>query len=208
MLFLPLTLFINNRYSFSCNEPTSVCSVVSQTDLLLNRGMLGKESQVYNDAIGFVVMKLTGTKSRSTKFHSAKVVGESVVFAKTRSVCGVCELQAGRYVVTPCGIKADREGDFMCEIFSNKPISFENNGDKMSDVDEEESDDEELGVSEKTDQFDANDDNDEEDEDDVRGLQSLMAMTGDLAKYIQQVSGEVSVLEGRCVEAEEKLAAM
>ena len=199
----------NPQYSFSCNEPTQVCSVVSQTDLLLAKGMVGGGSLTYNNAIGMVFMKLTGTKSRSTKFHSKKVVGESVTFAKTRSVSGICELQAGRYVVVPCGTKADREGDFMCEIFSDKVISFENNGEKMSELDEEESDDEELGASEKVEgAFDENEDNENEDDDPARGLQSLMTMASDLAKYIQHVGGEVKGLEKTVAEANDRLAAM
>jgi len=51
--------------------------------LLLTKGMIqGKDSTTYKDGIGYIMMRLTGTKTRSTKFHSSKVVGESEIFAK------------------------------------------------------------------------------------------------------------------------------
>tara|TARA_B110000971_G_C19929002_1_gene463032 strand:- start:471 stop:803 length:333 start_codon:yes stop_codon:yes gene_type:complete len=109
----------------------------------------------------------------------------------------------------PCCTNSDREGQFQLEISSDKAISFENVGEKQSDVDDEESDDEELGTSVKVPgSYDESEDNENEDDDAGRGLQSLMGMVSDLAKYIVKVGGEVSSLSTRCGAAEEKLAAM
>ena len=117
-------------------------------------------------------MKITGTKSRSTKFHSKKLMGDSVTFGKVRSMSGILELLPGRYAITPCSMLPDIEGDFTVQVSSDVAIILENSGDKMADADDEESDDEELGESEITGgAVDQNEDNANEEDDDTRGLQ-------------------------------------
>ena len=44
-----------------------------------------------------------------------------------------------------------------------------------------------------------------EDDDDSRGMQSLMLMVGDLAKYVGGVAGEVKSLQEQVKEVEAKL---
>jgi hypothetical protein len=61
---------------------------------MFTKGLL--PDREYALAVGYVVMKLTGTKSRSTKFHATKMVGQSASISAARSVCGVSELMPGR----------------------------------------------------------------------------------------------------------------
>lgn len=121
---------------------------------------------------------------------------------------GILELLPGRYVICPCTMLPDKEGDFTVQVSSDVAIILENNGDKMADADDEESDDEELGESEITGgALDENEDNANEEDDDTRGLQSLMLMVGDLASYVKEVGGEIGHLEESCKEVEAKLEA-
>ena len=161
---------------------------------------------------GFVVMKLTGTKSRSTKFHTAKSVGSSVSFLKSRSSAGTLTLLPGRYAVIPCTSQQDKEGSFCLEIYADKVLAMENNGQGQAEADDEESDDEELGPNEPADLaegtcYEEYENSGFEDEDPSRGLQSMMRMVSDLVGKVNGVKGEVDALEKRCEEAENTLNA-
>ena len=72
----------NPQYAFACSEPTKIVVTVAQTDLMLTKGLLYDKE--YTSAIGFHCMKITGTKSRSTKFHAKKLMGGSITFGKVR----------------------------------------------------------------------------------------------------------------------------
>jgi hypothetical protein len=168
----------NPQYAFAANEPTKVVITLNQTDQMLTSGLLYEGS--YESAIGFCLMKITGTKARSTKFHPKKLLGCSTTFAATRSVSGVCEVMPGRYAVVPCTVRPDVELDFTVQIKSDKGIILENSGDKMAGQDDEESDDEELGEKGQVGGgvLDPNLEDGVEDDDETRGLQSMMLMVG------------------------------
>ena len=196
----------NPQYAFAVNEPTKVVVTLNQTDIMFTKGLL--YDKLYSEALGFCIMKITGTKSRSTKFHAMKLVGGSCIFAKTRSVSGILDLLPGRYAIIPCTVQHDKEGDFTLEVSSNLPVTFENTGNKMAEADDEESDDEALGASELEEwALSANEDNEVEEDDNTRGLQSLMLMVGDLASYVRDVGADIKNLEGHCTELEEKINA-
>ena len=151
--------------------------------------------------------QLTGTKSRSTKYHATKMVGTSTTFGKARSVAGTTTLMPGRYVIVPCTTKADVEGSFALRVASDKGITLENNGDDMADADDEESDDEELGESVvPAGALEENEDSGFEEDDESRGLQSLMLMVGDLALYTKGLGEEITQLQGLCKVVEGKVA--
>ena len=119
---------------------------------------------------------------------------------------GILSLLPGRYAICPCTMLPEKEGDFTVQVSSDVGIIMENNGDKMADADDEESDDEELGESEVAGgALDENEDNANEEDDDTRGLQTLMLMVGDLASYVKDVGGEIGHLEESCREVEAKL---
>ncbi|GMH55212.1 hypothetical protein TrST_g2872 [Triparma strigata] len=196
----------NPQYAFACSEPTKVVITVDQKDLMFTKGFLYDKD--YKVSIGFIVMKITGTKSRSTKFHAKKMMGGGVTFGKVRSISGVVSLMPGRYVVVPCTVNPDKEGEFTVQIKASTSIIFENSGNKMADADDEESDDEDLGESSITGgSLDENLDHGNEEDDSTRGLQSLMLMVGDLATYVKGVGGEVGMLEEACRDIEAKLEA-
>ena len=194
----------NPQYCFACNEPTKVVVTVNQTDSMLSAGLLNNSG--YSHAVGYCVIKITGTKGRTTKFHPAKMAGLSATFARARSTSGVCDLMPGRYAIVPCTVEPDVELDFTLQVQSDKAIILENNGDKMADGDDEESDDEELGeVTPVVGVLDQNLEDSVEDDDETRGLQSMMLMVGDLATYVREVGREVKGLEENARELEARL---
>ena len=119
---------------------------------------------------------------------------------------GILSLLPGRYAICPCTMLPEKEGDFTVQVSSDVGIIMENNGDKMADGDDEESDDEELGeVTPVVGVLDQNLEDSVEDDDETRGLQSMMLMVGDLATYVREVGREVKGLEENARELEARL---
>jgi hypothetical protein len=194
----------NPQYAIAVSEPTLLVGVVSQTDYMFDNGLLGERS--YDRSIGYVVMKLTGTKSRSTKYHSTKQHGACSGFSCARSVAGTTTLMPGRYVVIPCTTVPESEGPFTLRLLSDKVVTCENTGDDMADADDEESDDEELGESTIPNTLAEMEDRGYEEDDATRGLQSLMLMVGDLAVYTRGLGEEINQLQDMCKDVEAKIA--
>jgi hypothetical protein len=108
----------------------------------------GVDSGPRDQCIGFVVMALSGSKLRSTKFHPLKMKAKSPGYSQTQSVSGLATLRAGRYAIVPSTF--DPEADplnFVLEMSSSVTVTMAQSGDELPDADElDESDDEELGV--------------------------------------------------------------
>jgi hypothetical protein len=194
----------NPQYSFSVNEPTRIVASLSGKDDMFAKGLLNVARE-HSVAIGFAVMKLTGTKERSTKFHVSKMVGSSVAFVKGRNVAGSFDLLPGRYAVVPCTSKPEQEGAFVLQIAADKVINLEKSGDAQTDADDEESDNEGLGPAGSVGAIEEYESAACEEEDANRALQSLMFMVGDLVNYVKDVGSDVKGLEERCKQAELKL---
>ena len=51
--------------------------------------------------IGVAIIRLTGTKPRSTRYHPKKLMGVCDVYAPDRSVSASCTVPPGRYAIIP-----------------------------------------------------------------------------------------------------------
>ena len=114
----------NPMYPFSVTEPTTLCITLYQHDRRWSVGRLGEAPRDiissefasrgerlascmrYQQAHGFLVMRLNKAKMRITDFRFRKVVGcsDGLIFANTAS-CAV-DLGPGRYAIIPYTNKA------------------------------------------------------------------------------------------------------
>mmetsp|Transcript_32355 Transcript_32355/g.54541 ORF Transcript_32355/g.54541 Transcript_32355/m.54541 type:complete len:832 (+) Transcript_32355:47-2542(+) len=109
----------NPMYPFSVSEPTTIGVTLFQRDLRWNIGRLGDDSlQVvtksfvqrrdrlqacmeYSEAIGFLVVRLSGLKMRLTEFRLKKIVNTSDVVGFSNTASNAIPLIPGRYAVIP-----------------------------------------------------------------------------------------------------------
>eukprot|EP00618_Florenciella_parvula_P036254 CAMPEP_0119472656 /NCGR_PEP_ID=MMETSP1344-20130328/4620_1 /TAXON_ID=236787 /ORGANISM="Florenciella parvula, Strain CCMP2471" /LENGTH=607 /DNA_ID=CAMNT_0007505629 /DNA_START=42 /DNA_END=1865 /DNA_ORIENTATION=- len=179
----------NPQYGIEVDQITTVAATVSCLDY---RWQL-LPGAAYDAQIGFVVMALTGTKIRSTKFHPLKMKGQSIAYQVAPAMTGLCTLQPGRYAIVPSTIVADQRLKFTLEISTSKPVNLESENDNLPDADDlEESDDEELGTyddpgilmapPEKMDP-----------ENDGKELEALSYQANDLAGFIKTLQSDVKV---------------
>lgn len=148
--------------------------------------------------IGFVVMGLTGSKNRSTKFHPLKMKAQSPGFKQVQSISTLCTLRAGRYAVVPSTFDPEPEPlNFVLEIFSSNPLVLSQKGDEMPDGDElDESDDEELGPIDGMGVEQVPKD-DLDPENNGKELEALSTQAGELALFIKSLVGDIKNLEER-----------
>jgi hypothetical protein len=174
----------------------STCDARFQTLDVTASGGGGSASREHS--IGFVVMGLSGSKLRSTKFHPLKMKAQSPGFSQTQSVSGLTTLRAGRYAVVPSTFDPESEPlNFVLEINSSVMLTMGQTGDELPEADElDESDDEELGIIDgmgveqvPKDELDP--------ENSGKELEALSAQAGELAHFIKTLITDIKTLEDR-----------
>lgn len=193
----------NPQYAFELDQPANVAVnlAVAPDQRWQNVGYQG--TPTYQHEIGYVVMALTGTKTRLTKFHPKKVRGSSWTTQVAPSVSGMCLLQPGNYVVVPFTAQPQAAPvKFVLEIFANKPVMLVSPDDQMPEVDDlQESDDEELGPFTES-GVDAAEPATLDPENDGQELQALAFQARDLAVWVKGLITDVSGLEARVATLE------
>merc|ERR1712086_708706 len=190
----------NPQYSFSVTEQTKAIFIVSQKD---NRWQGGDAK--YKTAVGFVCMKLDGDRKRCPKFNSRKMAGMSRTFVPARTVAGQLNLSPGRYAVVPTTFKPGTvEEEFVLELYSNKAMKCDLEGDDLPDLDDIEKeaikDDEDDELDD--DYFEEEEEHEPENEEEGRELTFLSEQVGDLAEKIRTLAAEVTGLEQKVVQME------
>ena len=191
----------NPQYTMEVPEHnTSVAVTLSTADLRFQSldTAAGEAGNGASACIGFVVMSLTGTKLRSTKFHPLKMQAQSHGFGRSPSTSAVFKLRAGRYAIVPSTF--DPEADpvnFVLEVFSSRALVGVQEGDDLPDADDlDESDDEELGPIDMmgvemvaTDAMDP--------ENSGKELEALSSQAGELAAFMKTLMTDIKGLEER-----------
>lgn len=104
-------------------SPTTITTTVSLQDGRF-QALPGKAAT--EASIGFVIMKLTGTKVRSHNYHPLKMVCTPPPFQETPSISTMCELPTGRYVIVPSTFEPESEPiNFVLEVSGSRPLVFE-----------------------------------------------------------------------------------
>uniref|UniRef100_A0A6S9I198 Calpain catalytic domain-containing protein n=1 Tax=Heterosigma akashiwo TaxID=2829 RepID=A0A6S9I198_HETAK len=208
----------NPQYTFSVEEAgTKVVGMVSQKDLRWQVAATEK----YTTAIGYVLMKLSGNTSRVKKFTPKQMAGMSRTYSPSRSIAGQATLLPGRYAMIPTTFdnNASAAIDYIMEIYTDKPITLEQEGDAVADLDDlEEEEEEELAAEGKAadavseekagegdraalppghmaEDLEAEEDDDDESPDHM-ALESLQRQVADLAGLVVALQGDIKGLEG------------
>jgi hypothetical protein len=189
----------NPQYTFTVETSTKGVFVLSQQD---NRWQGGGAK--YKTAVGWVCMKLLDpSRKRVKKFSQKRMAGMSRTYVPMRTVAGQISLEPGRYAVVPTTYKAEDEGSFVLELYTDRAVQYDQEGDELPDLDDmddeadEEGDDEEVEMEEE-------EEDEEEAEDDSRELAALAEQVGDLAGLIKSLTVDVKSLEERVTAAEGK----
>mmetsp|Transcript_15945 Transcript_15945/g.21081 ORF Transcript_15945/g.21081 Transcript_15945/m.21081 type:complete len:603 (-) Transcript_15945:330-2138(-) len=215
----------NPQYTFSVEQAgTKVVGMVSQMDLRWQISATEK----YSTAIGYVLMKLSGNISRVKSFNPKMMAGMSRTYSPSRSIAGQATLLPGRYAMIPTTFTSstDKAIDYILEIYSDKPITLEQEGDAVADLDDlEEEEEEELKeeeekkggvVEEGTEgdqagpppsgmESDLEEDTDEDEEElDDMALENLQHQVADLASLVVQLQKDIKGLEGTVKTMEAK----
>eukprot|EP00752_Nemacystus_decipiens_P012299 g10905.t1 len=90
-------------------------------------------------AIGYYVLRLTGSKPRLTKLLPSKIAGRSVVFVSGPQSTGEHTFDAGRYAFVPVTVKplASAETFLLDLTASNTAVEWEQTDDRIRDLDQE-----------------------------------------------------------------------
>lgn len=185
----------NPQYAFEVESPTIVTATLSLQDGRF-QALPGKELKA---CIGFVIMKLTGTKIRSHNFHPQKMVCTPPPFQVTQSISAMFELPTGRYVIVPSTFEPESEPiNFVLEVSASRTLVFEGgDGDAIPDADEaDDSDDEALGPIDGYGIFQAPADKDDP-ENNGKELEALSMQAGELAYFMKTLIRDVKGLEDR-----------
>ena len=186
----------NPQYMVEVPENDTKVAVTLSTEDTRFQSLPGDDA-VPCGCIGFVVMKLTGAKVRSTKFHPLKMRAQSSGFSVASSMSGVCTLKAGRYAIVPSTFHPESEArNFVLEVFGSKALKMQE-GDAVVDADRlDESDDEELGpidglgVEQVAPAV-------PDPENSGKELEALSSQAGELASLMKTLIGDIKALEER-----------
>jgi hypothetical protein len=185
----------NPQYAFEVESSTTITTTVSLQDGRF-QALPGKETSA---CIGFVIMKLTGTKVRSHNYHPQKMMCTPPPFQVMPSISTMCELPTGRYVIVPSTFEPESEPiNFVLEVSGSRPLVFEGgDGDDIPDADEaDDSDDEALGAIDgygisqgPVDKADP--------ENNGKELEALSMQAGELAYFMKTLIRDIKGLEER-----------
>ena len=197
----------NPQFGLELNQTTRVAVSVAALDQRWSQ----RGARAYSSSVGFVVMKLSGAKSRSTLYHPSKMVGQSRWFAARPAVADVCTLGPGRYAIVPCTAQPGSTSEpFVLEVVTDKEAAFDVESQTkdlaaLPDDNLAESDDEELGPALPTAVVVAGAASCACDpEDGGKAVAALSEQAADLADYLAALRADVAALEDKVVDMERK----
>lgn len=233
----------NPMYPFSVTEPTDISVALFQADKRWSaarvaddpleicvhdfavRGGRSLACMQYPNAIGFVVMKLSGLKMRITTFKMKKLAGTSLGMTHTNVTSNFIHLLPGRYAIVPFTheiLQYSTEYTLFAQ-FKKGAVEFEINDIlKERPIDQVLSEDEEdepaLSDLPKSDpvQFSIPSEAPDEpwiwkEDSEEQGILSIYEQVGDLAKQLRQLRSHILVMDHevrelklRTTEAEKK----
>jgi hypothetical protein len=174
-----------------------VCVLLGYWQILSQKDLLWQGGPEYADAIGFVVMRLTGDKSGCHAFAADKMAGMSRTFAPARSVSASLTLGPGRYAVVPCQFKpGTADASFMLEVYAELPVRWEVQGEDLPDLDGEAGSDADDDAATA---FAAHEEaaHEPHPESRDRGLLALQQTVADLALQLRGLGAEIADLEAQ-----------
>lgn len=186
----------NPQYAFEVDAPTHLSATLASID-----GRFQNVPERAKDVhqLGMVIMALSGTKIRSTKYHPLKVKGQTAQFQVCSSASLSCTLQAGRYAIVPSLWDPNPDTvPFVLEVCTSQAVQFENTDDDIPDAgDLEESDDEDLGLIQDLSIKKATKEEGLDPENEGKELEALAQQAGELAHFLKSIIGDIRGLEKR-----------
>ncbi|CAM9523749.1 unnamed protein product, partial [Hapterophycus canaliculatus] len=89
-------------------------------------------------AIGYYVVRLTGSKPRLTKLQPSKVAARSLAFMAGAQAAGEHTFDSGRYAIVPVTVKPLASAEpFLLDLTANNTTEWEQTDDRFHDLDQE-----------------------------------------------------------------------